>query len=62
MVTLMEGAFVCVGFPYVAKLCRNVLDSLLKGRLITFFFLSLDLSLSHGLNNKEKQEFFLFFH
>lgn len=38
VVTLMEGAFVCVGFPYVAKLCRNVLDSLLKGRLKSLFF------------------------
>lgn len=36
MVTLMEGAFVCVGFPYVAKLCRNVLDSLLKGPYLPF--------------------------
>lgn len=31
LVTLMEGAFVCVGFPYVVKLCRNVYGSWLKG-------------------------------
>ena len=35
--TLVEGAVICVGVPYVVKLCKNVFGSLLKGKLSLHF-------------------------
>lgn len=33
LMTLMEGAVICVGAPYILKLCKNVFDPWLSGKL-----------------------------
>ena len=37
---VMEGAVLCVGTPYILKLCKNVIDPWLSGKLsLCFAFL-----------------------
>lgn len=36
-VTLLEGAVVCVGVPYILNLCKNVFGSWIVGKLSLYF-------------------------